>query len=56
MSAQFPPDRTRLISRREVIAGLAMLSAAGVARVSWATLLFREAMARFEERLASLES
>lgn len=31
MSAQFPPDRTRLISRREVIAGLAMLSAAGVA-------------------------
>jgi 2-methylisocitrate lyase-like PEP mutase family enzyme len=35
---------------------LAELSAAGVARVSWATLLFREAMARFEERLASLES
>ena len=35
---------------------VAELSAAGVARVSWATLLFRETMARFEERLASLES
>jgi 2-methylisocitrate lyase-like PEP mutase family enzyme len=35
---------------------LTELSAAGVARVSWATLLFREAMGRFEERLASLES
>ena len=31
MSAEFPPDRTRLLSRREVVAGLAMLSAAGIA-------------------------
>jgi EpsI family protein len=31
MSAQFPPDRTRTLSRREVLTGLAMLSAAGVA-------------------------
>lgn len=31
MSAEFPPDRTRLLSRREVVGGLAMLSAAGVA-------------------------
>ena len=31
MSAEFPPDRTRALSRREVITGLAMLSAAGVA-------------------------
>ena len=30
------------------------LAALGVARVSWATLLYREAMARFEEQLASL--
>jgi 2-methylisocitrate lyase-like PEP mutase family enzyme len=34
---------------------LAELAALGVARVSWATLLFREAMARFEEQLASLQ-
>ncbi len=31
MSAQFPPDKTRSLSRREVVAGLAMLGAAGVA-------------------------
>jgi 2-methylisocitrate lyase-like PEP mutase family enzyme len=34
---------------------LAELAALGVARVSWATFLHREAMARFEERLASLQ-
>src|SRR5215831_21261161 len=33
---------------------LAELAALGVARVSWATLLHRDAMARFEEQLASL--
>jgi 2-methylisocitrate lyase-like PEP mutase family enzyme len=33
---------------------LAELAALGVARVSWATLLYRESIARFEERLASL--
>ena len=33
---------------------LAALAELGVARVSWATLLFREAMARFDEQLASL--
>lgn len=31
MSAEFPPDRTRSLSRREVLAGTAMLAAAGVA-------------------------
>ena len=34
---------------------LADLAALGVARVSWATLLYREAMARFEGQLASLQ-
>ena len=34
---------------------LAELAALGVARVSWATLLYREAMARFEDQLASLQ-
>jgi 2-methylisocitrate lyase-like PEP mutase family enzyme len=33
---------------------LAELAALGVARVSWATLLFRDAMARFEDQLTSL--
>jgi 2-methylisocitrate lyase-like PEP mutase family enzyme len=33
---------------------LAELAALGVARVSWAVLLYREAMGRFDERLASL--
>jgi EpsI family protein len=31
MSADFPPGRTRMLSRREVLAGVAMLTAAGVA-------------------------
>jgi 2-methylisocitrate lyase-like PEP mutase family enzyme len=34
---------------------LAELAELGVARVSWATLLHREAMARFEDQLASLQ-
>ena len=34
---------------------LAELAELGVARVSWATLLYREAIARFADRLASLE-
>jgi 2-methylisocitrate lyase-like PEP mutase family enzyme len=34
---------------------LAELAALGVARVSWGPLLYREAMARFEDRLASLQ-
>ena len=34
---------------------LAELAALGVARVSWATLLHRDAMARFEDQLASLQ-
>jgi 2-methylisocitrate lyase-like PEP mutase family enzyme len=33
---------------------LAELAALGVARVSWATLLYRDAMARFEDQLSSL--
>jgi 2-methylisocitrate lyase-like PEP mutase family enzyme len=33
---------------------LAELAALGVARVSWGTLLHHDAMARFEEQLASL--
>ena len=33
---------------------LAELAELGVARVSWATLLYREAMARFDDQLASL--
>jgi 2-methylisocitrate lyase-like PEP mutase family enzyme len=31
------------------------LAAMGVARVSWGILLWRDAMARFEDRLASLQ-
>jgi 2-methylisocitrate lyase-like PEP mutase family enzyme len=34
---------------------LAELAALGVARVSWATLLYRGAMARFADELASLQ-
>jgi 2-methylisocitrate lyase-like PEP mutase family enzyme len=34
---------------------LTELAALGVARVSWATLLYRDAMARFEEQLATLQ-
>ena len=33
---------------------LAELAAVGVARVSWGPFLYRDAMARFEEQLASL--
>ena len=33
---------------------LAELAALGVARVSWATLLHRDSMARFEEQIAAL--
>jgi 2-methylisocitrate lyase-like PEP mutase family enzyme len=33
---------------------LAELATLGVARVSWATLLYRDAMARFESQIASL--
>jgi 2-methylisocitrate lyase-like PEP mutase family enzyme len=35
-------------------ASLAELAALGVARVSWASVLYRDAMARFEDHLASL--
>ncbi|MFL5840551.1 MAG: isocitrate lyase/phosphoenolpyruvate mutase family protein [Thermoleophilaceae bacterium] len=35
---------------------VAELAALGVARVSWATLLYRDAMARFEDQLASLQA
>ena len=34
---------------------LAELAALGVARVSWGTLLYRDAMARFADQLASLQ-
>jgi 2-methylisocitrate lyase-like PEP mutase family enzyme len=34
---------------------LAELAALGVARVSWGPFLYREAMARFENELASLQ-
>jgi 2-methylisocitrate lyase-like PEP mutase family enzyme len=34
---------------------LAELAALGVARVSWATMLYREAIARFEEQLTTLQ-
>jgi 2-methylisocitrate lyase-like PEP mutase family enzyme len=34
---------------------LAELASLGVARVSWATLLYRDAMARFEDQLGSLQ-
>ena len=42
------------VTRLPQTPSLAELAALGVARVSWATLLHREAMARFEEQLASL--
>ena len=35
---------------------LTTLAALGVARISWASLLYREAMARFEDQLASLQA
>jgi 2-methylisocitrate lyase-like PEP mutase family enzyme len=34
---------------------LAELAELGVARVSWATLLYRDAIARFGEQVASLQ-
>jgi 2-methylisocitrate lyase-like PEP mutase family enzyme len=43
------------ITRLPPAPSLAELSALGVARVSWATLLYRDAMARFDEQLASLQ-
>ena len=42
------------LARLPQMPSLAELAALGVARVSWATLLYREAMARFEDQLASL--
>jgi 2-methylisocitrate lyase-like PEP mutase family enzyme len=43
------------VIRLPQIGSLAELAALGVARVSWATFLYREAMARFEKQLASLQ-
>jgi 2-methylisocitrate lyase-like PEP mutase family enzyme len=43
------------ITRLPQAPSLAELAALGVARVSWGILLHREAMGRFEERLASLQ-
>jgi 2-methylisocitrate lyase-like PEP mutase family enzyme len=37
-------------------ARLAVLAELGVARVSWGPFLYRDAMARFEEDLASLRA
>jgi 2-methylisocitrate lyase-like PEP mutase family enzyme len=48
--ARSPVNVIRLPQMRS----LAELAELGVARVSWATLLHREAMARFEDQLASL--
>jgi hypothetical protein len=45
----------RLRGRLPQTPSLAEPAALGVARVSWATLLFRDVMARFEEQLASLQ-
>lgn len=42
------------VTRLPETPSLSELAALGVARVSWATLLYRDAMAHFEERLASL--
>jgi 2-methylisocitrate lyase-like PEP mutase family enzyme len=42
------------VTRLPQAPSLADLAALGVARVSWATLLYRDAMARFEDQLASL--
>jgi 2-methylisocitrate lyase-like PEP mutase family enzyme len=43
------------VTRLPPAPSLAELAALGVARVSWATLLYREAMARFGDQLASLQ-
>ena len=42
------------ITRLPQLPSLADLAALGVARVSWATLLYRESIARFEDQLSSL--
>jgi 2-methylisocitrate lyase-like PEP mutase family enzyme len=44
------------VTRLPQAPSLAELTAMGVARVSWATLLWREAMARFDEQLGSLRA
>jgi 2-methylisocitrate lyase-like PEP mutase family enzyme len=43
------------VTRLPQMPSLAELADLGVARVSWATLLYRDAMARFEDQLASLK-
>ena len=43
------------VIRLPQLPSLAKLAAQGVARVSWATFLYREAMAHFEAQLASLD-
>jgi 2-methylisocitrate lyase-like PEP mutase family enzyme len=43
------------VTRVPQLASLEEVAALGVARVSWAVFLFREAMAHLEERLASLQ-
>jgi 2-methylisocitrate lyase-like PEP mutase family enzyme len=43
------------VTRLPQAPSLAELAALGVARVSWATLLYRDAMGRFAEQLASLQ-
>jgi 2-methylisocitrate lyase-like PEP mutase family enzyme len=43
------------VTRLPQAPSLAELAEMGVARVSWATLLYRDAMARFEDQLASLQ-
>jgi 2-methylisocitrate lyase-like PEP mutase family enzyme len=42
------------VTRLPQTPSLAELAALGVARVSWATLLHRDAIARFEDQIASL--
>ncbi len=44
------------ITRLPPAPSLAELAALGVARVSWATLLYRDAIARFEDQLATLRA
>ena len=43
------------VTRLPQTPSLAELAALGVARVSWGTLLYRDAMARFADQLASLQ-
>ena len=43
------------VTRLPQAPSLAELAALGVARVSWATLLYREAMGRFEDQLSALQ-